>query len=128
MELLDIFRSLAERKSSSVAADTLRFLGATVTKYDVTFSYDPCEVIRYIGQIGRCLILYRISFTLHLAESANMYLPLLGAGEGDTLRSLILAMRDLLKSFPAGVIVTGIELDTLNCLISRAKGIRYDRS
>lgn len=44
--------SLAERKSSSVAADTLRFLGATVTKYDVTFSYDPCEVIRYIGQIG----------------------------------------------------------------------------
>ncbi|WP_192968346.1 methyltransferase, partial [Escherichia coli] len=49
---------------------------------------------------------------------------LLGAGEGDTLLEPNIGHADLLKSFPAGVIVTGIELDTLNCLISRAKG--YD--
>ncbi len=49
---------------------------------------------------------------------------LLGAGEGDTLPEPNIGHADLLKSFPAGVIVTGIELDTLNCLISRAKG--YD--
>ena len=48
---------------------------------------------------------------------------LLGAGKGIPSEPNI-GHADLLKSFPAGVIVTGIELDTLNCLISRAKG--YD--
>ena len=52
-----------------------------------------------------------------------MYLPA-WCREGDTLPEPNIGHADLLKSFPAGVIVTGIELDTLNCLISRAKG--YD--
>ena len=52
-----------------------------------------------------------------------MYIPA-RCREGDTLPEPNIGHADLLKSFPAGVIVTGIELDTLNCLISRAKG--YD--
>ena len=116
--------SLAERKSSSVAADTLRFLGATVTKYDVTFSYDPCEVIRYIGQIGEMPDIVSHQFYPSSCRISEYVYSLLGAGEGDTLLEPNIGHADLLKSFPAGVIVTGIELDTLNCLISRAKG--YD--
>ena len=52
-----------------------------------------------------------------------MYIPCSVQGR-DTLPEPNIGHADLLKSFPAGVIVTGIELDTLNCLISRAKG--YD--
>ncbi|MCV5533639.1 restriction endonuclease subunit M, partial [Escherichia coli] len=73
------------RKSSSVAADTLRFLGATVTKYDVTFSYDPCEVIRYIGQIGEMPDIVSHQFYPSSCRISEYVSSLLGAGEGDTL-------------------------------------------
>ncbi|MCV5473317.1 restriction endonuclease subunit M, partial [Escherichia coli] len=87
-------------KSSSVAADTLRFLGATVTKYDVTFSYDPCEVIRYIGQIGEMPDIVSHQFYPSSCRISEYVSSLLGAGEGDTLLEPNIGHADLLKSFP----------------------------
>ncbi|EFN0054151.1 DUF4942 domain-containing protein [Escherichia coli] len=109
-------------KTRQVNADVLRFLGARVTSYHVTFDYDPTEVMRFIGHMGAMPDIKSHQFYPSSARLSEYVASIIAAGEGERLLEPNIGHGDLLQCFPKSVNVTGIELDTLNCLVSRAKG------
>lgn len=111
-------------KTRQVNEEILRFLGARVTSYDVTFDYDPTEVMRFIGHMGAMPDIVSHQFYPSSARLNEYAASIIAVGEGERLLEPNIGHGDLLQCFPKSVNVTGIELDTLNCLVSRAKG--YD--
>lgn len=108
--------------TNQVISDVLRFIGARMTTYQVEMDYDPKEVLRYIIQNGELPDIVSYQYYPSTERISDYIVSLLGAGEGDTLLEPNIGQADLIQCLPDSVAVTGIELDALNCLVSRSKG------
>ncbi|EPB8831737.1 methyltransferase, partial [Escherichia coli] len=75
-----------------------------------------------IGHMGAMPDIKSHQFYPSSARLSEYVASIIAAGEGERLLEPNIGHGDLLQCFPKSVNVTGIELDTLNCLVSRAKG------
>lgn len=105
-------------------ARTLQFIGARISGYSAELDYCPRDVLHYLAAVGS--LADRVAYQFYPTPDpiSEYAASLLGAGDGDTLLEPHAGQGGLLKYVPDSVKVKCVELDTLNCLILRAKG--YD--
>ena len=105
-------------------ARTLQFIGARISGYSAELDYCPRDVLHYLAAVGS--VADRVAYQFYPTPDpiSEYAASLLGAGDGDTLLEPHAGQGGLLTYVPDSVKVKCVELDTLNCLILRAKG--YD--
>lgn len=105
-------------------ARTLQFIGARISGYSAELDYCPRDVLHYLAAVGS--VADRVAYQFYPTPDpiSEYAASLLGAGDGDSLLEPHAGQGGLLTYVPDSVKVKCVELDTLNCLILRAKG--YD--
>lgn len=105
-------------------ARTLQFIGARISGYSAELDYCPRDVLHYLAAVGS--VADRVAYQFYPTPDpiSEYAASLLGAGDGDTLLEPHAGQGGLLTYVPDSVKVKCVELDSLNCLILRAKG--YD--
>lgn len=69
-------------KTRQVNAEVLRFLGARITSYHVTFDYDPTEVMRFIGHMGAMPDIVSHQFYPSSLRLSEYVASIIATGEG----------------------------------------------
>ncbi|RVR37231.1 DUF4942 domain-containing protein, partial [Enterobacter hormaechei] len=72
-------------KTRQVNAEVLRFLGARITSYHVTFDYDPTEVMRFIGHMGAMPDIVSHQFYPSSLRLSEYVASIIATGEGERL-------------------------------------------